>query len=175
MKRSTISSVLILLFILVSLAACSSGGGSTNPPPPTKAVITLSMTGTLPAGMLIYGTQATVNLPPGVTAKASPSSANPQALVTDLGVVSASGQAAGAEIASGAYLASSTTPTTYKVDLSVSKSSGFSAGEFAVVNCDIAAGYFPAVTAFTVTDFKAVDQNGATLTGLTVGHTVAIQ
>jgi hypothetical protein len=174
MKRSTISSLLIILFILVSLTACG-GGGNNSSPPPTKAVITLSMTGTLPAGTLIYGTQATVNLPTGVTVKASPSSANPQAMVTDLGVVSASGQAAGAEIASGLYLVSSTTPTTYKVELSVSKSSGFSAGEFAVVNCDITAGYFPAVTAFTVTDFKAVDQNGATLTGLTVGQGVAIQ
>jgi hypothetical protein len=175
MKRTTILGLLITLFILVSLAACGGGGGNNGPVPPTKAVIKLSMTGTLPAGTLIYGAQATVNLPAGVTAKASPSSANPQVMVADNGVVSASGQASGAETYLATYLSSSPTASTYKVELSVAKSSGFLVGEFATVNCDITAGYSPAATDFTVTDFKAVDQSGVEISHMAVGLTAAIQ
>jgi hypothetical protein len=178
MKITTRSGFVITLCMLVSLAACSGGGGSSAPVPPTKAVITLttlSMTGSLPAGTLIYGAEATVNLPAGVTVKASPSSENPQVMVTDNGVVSASGQAAGAETYLATYLASSTTPTTYKVELSVAKSIGFLVGEFVTVNCDITAGYSPAATDFTVTGFKAVDQSGVEISNIAVGFTAAIQ
>jgi hypothetical protein len=175
MKMTTLSGLLITCFILVSLVACGGGGGGSSPAQPTKAVITLSMTGSLPTGTLIYGTQATVNLPAGVTAKASPSSSNPQVMVTDAGVVSASGQAAGAESVLATYLTSSTTPATHKVALHMAKSVGFSVGEFAVVNCDIAAGSFPAAVDFTVTDFTTFDSNGLTISGLAAGLTAAIQ
>jgi hypothetical protein len=176
MKMTTTSGLIITCFILVSLVACG-GGGSSAPVPPTQAVIKLFSvtTGSLPAGTLIYGTEATVNLPAGVTVKASPSSANPQAMVTNVGVVSASGQAAGAETVIATYLASSTTPSTYKVELKMAKSGGFSVGEFAVLNCDITPGYLPAVADFTVTDFKTFDSNGLTIPGFTVGFTAAIQ
>ena len=181
MKMTTLSGLLITCFILVSLVACGGGGGggSATPTPspvqPTKAVITLSMTGSLPSGALVYTTQATLNLPTGVTVKASPSSANPQVMVTDTGVVSASGQAAGAETVLASYLASSTTASTSKVDLYMAKSGGFSVGEFAVVNCDIAAGHFPAATDFTITNFKTFDSNGLTISGLSAGLTATIQ
>jgi len=175
MKMTTLSGLLITCFILVSLVACGGGGGGSAPVQPTKAVITLSMTGTLPAGTLIYGVQATVNLPAGVTAKASPSSSNPQAMVTDAGVASASGQAAGAETVLASYLTSSTTPTTHKVALYMAKSGGFSVGEFGVVNCDITAGYFPTAADFTVTDLMTFDSNGLTIPGLSVGLTTTVQ
>jgi hypothetical protein len=172
LMKKTILSGVVILSVLFSLAACRSSSSSAAQP--TKAVITLSMIGTLPAGTLIYGANATVNLPAGVTAKASPSSANAQAMVTDTGVVTASGQASGAETVLASY-ATGTTPSTYKVGVYVAKSNGFLLGEFATVNCDIADGSFPAPTDFTVTDFKAVDQNGAAITGLTIGYTAAIQ
>ena len=176
MKMTTLSGLLITCFILVSLVACGGGGGGGSAPvQPTKAVISLSMTGSLPSGALVYGTQATLNLPTGVTVKASPSSANPQVMVTDTGVVSASGQAAGAETVLATYLASSTTASMSKVELYMAKSGGFSAGEFAVVNCDIAAGHFPAAADFTITDFKTFDSNGLTASGLTAGLTASIQ
>ncbi|MGC1453981.1 MAG: hypothetical protein WA946_02165 [Nitrospirota bacterium] len=177
MKMTTLFGLLITCFILVSLVACGGGGGGggSAPAQSTKAVITLSMAGTLPAGALVYGTQATVNLPAGVTVKASPSSANPQVMVTDTGVVSASGQAANAETVLATYLASSTTASTSKVALYVAKSGGFSVGEFALVNCDITAGHFPAAADFTVTDFKTFDSNGLTISGLTAGLTATIQ
>jgi len=178
MKMTTTSGLLITCFILVSLVACSGGGSSSAPAPPTTAVIKLfsTATGSLPAGTLIYTTQATVNLPKGVTVKASPSSANPQVMVANNpSAISASGLAAGAETVIATYLASSTTPSTYKVELYMAKSNGFSAGEFAVLNCDITPGYAPAAADFTVTDFKTFDLNGLIIPGFTVGFTAAIQ
>ena len=177
MKMTTTSGLLITCFSLLSLVACGGGGGDSAPAPPTTAVIKLfsTTTGSLPAGTLIYGTEATVNLPAGVTVKASPSSANPQVMVVNDPVVSASGQAAGAETVVATYLASSATPSTYKVELKMAKSSGFSAGEFAVLNCDITAGYLPAVADFTVTNFKTFDANGLIIPEFTAGFTAVIQ
>jgi hypothetical protein len=172
MKRNT-SAFLIASIILVSLVACH--GKKHGPDQASKAVITLSITGSVPAGTLIGSAQATVNLPTGVTAQASPSSANPNVMETNFGIVTASGQATGAVLVFASYIASSATSTMSKVEVNIVKSSGFSTGEFAVANCDIAAGNFPTAADFTVTDFKAVDLNGAALTGLTVGYTVALQ
>jgi hypothetical protein len=172
MKRTLTPKFLLALIILVSLAACH--GSSSGPAQPTKAVITLAMTGTLPTGTLIYGARATVNLPTGVTVKASPSSANPNAMETDSAVVTASGQAAGAEIVFASYIASSATTTVGKVEINIAKSTGFSTGDFATVNCVIAAGHSPSAADFTITDFKAIDQNGVTISHLTVGFTADI-
>ena len=172
MKKFTLSGFLILLFVLSALTACHGSKGNDQT---TKAVITLSTSGTLPAGTLIYGAQATIHLPAGVTAKASPSSADPSKMVTDNGVVVATGTSVGAEIVLATYLTSTSTPTTYAVESYIAKSSGFSTGDYMTVNCDIAAGSNPAATDFSVSDFKAVDVNGATITGLTVGWTAAIQ
>jgi hypothetical protein len=172
MIRKTHLGFLVIVIMLVSLAACSGSSGS--PTQYTRAVVSISMTGSLPAGTLIYGAQATVNLPPGVTVKATPSASNPAVLVTDTGVVSPSGQASGAEAVFATYVATSATSTTNKVDLYVGKSSGFPVGEFVTLNCDISEGSFPEATDFTVTDLKAEDQNGAAITGLTVGYTTEI-
>lgn len=171
MKKITTSGFFLMaLIIFASFTACHSS--SSSEPAATRAVITLatSATGSTP---LIYGVQATVNLPAGVTVKASSSSGT--AMDTDTGVVVASGQAAGAELVHASYVASSATLTMGKVEVFVAKSSGFSSGEFALVTCDIAAGSSPGATDFTVTDFKAVDQNGATIAGLTAGFTASMQ
>ncbi len=177
MKKTIHTSHMLMAFILTALAACGGGGGGgggTQPVQHTKAIITLASTGSLPAGTLIYGAQATVRLPAGVTAKASPSNMNPQVLVTDTGVVTASGQAVGAASVLATY-ATGSTAGTYKVDVYVAKIDGFPAGEFATVNCDIAAGSYPAAANFSVTDFAATDQNGAPITGLTAGYTAELQ
>lgn len=172
MKKFTSSGFLIMLFVVSSLAACHGSKGNNQT---SRAVITLSTSGTLPAGALIYGADATINLPAGVTAKASPSSANPLIMDTDTGVVVAAGASVGAELVLATYTTSTTSPSTYSVELHVAKSDGFSTGDFVTVNCDIAAGNNPGASDFSVTDFKAVDQNGAPLTGLTLGMTAAIQ
>jgi hypothetical protein len=106
----------------------------------------------------------TLHLPAGISVKASQSA--PQ---TDPGVVVASGNAAGAELVIGTYSAANNT-----VSLSVIKSSGIAVGEFATVNCDIAAGVFPASGDFSVSNLTAVDSNGAAVTGLTASFSATI-
>ena len=107
----------------------------------------------------------TLHLPAGISVKASQSA--PQ---TDPGVVAASGNAAGAELVIGTYSAAKNNT----VSLSVIKSSGIAVGEFATVNCDIAAGVFPASGDFSVSNLTAVDSNGAAVTGLTASFSATI-
>ena len=95
MKKTNQTVLLMTLFILISLTACGGGGGGDAAPPSTKAIVTISTSGTLPAGTKIGGIQVTVNLPAGVTAKASLYSAGSSTMVTDTGVITASGTAAG--------------------------------------------------------------------------------
>jgi hypothetical protein len=172
MKETIQSGLLITLFILISLTACGGGGGDAAPPS-TKAIVTLSTSGTLPAGTKIGGIQVTVNLPAGVTAKASLYSAGSSTMVTDTGVITASGTAAGS-YTSGAYLAGAAA-STYKISMGVVNANGFSAGEFAQVSCDIAAGSSPTAADFSLSNPTVVDLNGVTLTGINLGFTVAFQ
>lgn len=174
MRKNHLSGLLVMLCIPVLLVACGEGGGSNPVVLPTKATVTLSTTGTLPAGTKIYGIDLMVVLPTGVTAKASPSSANPAVMVTDSGVVTATGAASGADSVLATYLTSSTTPT-HQMEIYVTKSDGFTTGEFATVNCDITPGTYPAAADFSTPEFQAVDQNGAMISGLTLGFTAAIQ
>ena len=57
-------------------------------------IVTLSTTGILPSGSLIGAIEITLNLPAGVTIKASPSPINAAMLVPDAGVVVLQGAAA---------------------------------------------------------------------------------
>jgi hypothetical protein len=160
-----------LMMTLVFLSACGGGGGGGGNAPAvqySKAVLTLSSSGT----GTINGIVATVNLPAGVTVKASPSPVNSSVLDTDPGVVVASGPAAGANYVLATYV---TTTTSSQVRIQVVSSGGFLAGEFAVVNCNIAAGYNPAAADFTITNQKAVDLGGASMPGITFGLTSLMQ
>lgn len=167
-----------MLFILASLVACSGGGGGGGggaPVQSTKAVLTLSTSGTLPAGSAISGIEVEIDLPAGVTTKASITTPNPSIMETDNGVVTASGAAAGADFVHGAYTTGATS-NTHKVTVSVgtTSASGFTTGNFATVNCDIAAGSFPVSSDFHLANFTAVDLNSVPI-GLTVGYTVVFQ
>lgn len=178
MKKTSLFVQLMLAAGLAAMIGCHGGGGGGGAAPAsTKAIVTLSTTGTLPAGTQINGIQITLNLPAGVTAKASPYSAgSPTILVTDAGVVISSGTATGS-YASGAYLAN-TAASTYKINIGIAQASdsGFSAGEFAQVSCDIAAGGSPVAADFSLASFIATDKNGVELTSLlTPGFTVSFQ
>ena len=175
MKKNSFLIHAVLATIVAALIGCGGGGGGGGAAAPaTKAIVTLSATGTLPAGTQIGGITVTLNLPAGVTAKASPYSAGSStAMVTDAGVVAASGAAAGS-YAGGGYV-SGTAASTYKIVLGVAGANGFSAGEFAKVSCDIASGSSPAAAEFSLSNFVAKDVNGAALAGLTPGFTVAFQ
>jgi hypothetical protein len=173
MKKISLLIQLMLITGLTTMIGCGGGGGGGAAPPSTKAIVTLSTAGTLPAGTQIGGIQVTVNLPAGVTARASLYSAGSSTMITDAGVITASGTAAGSTT-SGVYLAG-TAASTYKINMGVVNGSGFSTGEFAQVSCDIAAGSSPVAADFSLSSFTAVDLNGVPLAGLTPGITVAFQ
>lgn len=174
--KKTLLSGLIVFLVSLSLAGCGGGGDSSGAAATvqaTKAMLTLSTQGTVPPSTQIGGIEVTVNLPAGVTVKASPSPSNAAILVTDANVVTAVGSAAGAEVVQAT--AAANTPSA--VTIMIAKSGGFPAGDFAFVSCDIASGVTttPAAADFSLTNFKAVDLNGQPLTGLTPGFTAAIQ
>jgi len=169
MKKTTLSGLLICILALFAIAGCK--GSNDEEPQPTTAVVTIMSQGT---STQIGGIDVTLDLPAGVTVKATPDSANPAVQVTNADVVAASGAATGANTGTIATYTAATATVAGKVMVQVANADGFGTGEFLTVNCDIAAGSFPKATDFTVTVVKAVDINGAAI-GLTAGYTAAIQ
>lgn len=170
MKRISLSSLLIFALSLTMLSACGGGSSSTmQPPAPTKAVINISTTGTLGSGTVIGGITVTGVLPAGVTVKATPDPQNPSVLVTDSGVVIASGVTGANALALNTYNSSDRKVTIHLVD-----PDGFPTGQFVTVNCDIASGTRPTAGDFSLTDFKPKDLGGADISGLMKGFTVDI-
>jgi len=138
---------------------------------PTTAVVTLStaVTGAIPPTTTINGYDVTITLPAGVTVKASPDSVNPAILVTDPNVVTAVGSASGSTIDAVYTAAAGGLPATVKVH--VISASGFSAGDFCTITCDIATGSNPLASDFaqpTLEDATGLDASVSTvnLTGV---------
>jgi len=184
MKKTTHFSLLALVLVAAILGGC--GGSSSDTPAivtttttttATTAVLTLMTSGTLSTsgtGTRIGTVQVTVSLPAGVTIKASPFSAGSTTMVADAGVVTASGAASGADLAMAIYRSGAS--STHMVDVYIVKNSGFSTGEFATVNCDIASGYTPVAADFTLSGFAAnAMDTGSPLPALSSGITAAIQ
>lgn len=151
MKKLSLSSVLLCALALTVLSACGGGGdGGITLQQPTTAVITLATTtnSTMSANTIITGYDVLISLPAGVTVKATPDSINPAKLVTNTGVLTASGKTSDpSTLVNGVYTpAASTSPGTVKIN--ILSASGFDAGEFGKVTCDIAAGYYPTASDF---------------------------
>jgi hypothetical protein len=166
MKKIALFSLSISLFVLFSLIGCGGGSSSTTQSsrvPSKKAVVTISTVGS-PSVTPLVGVQATLHLPVGVTVKATTNA--PQ---TDTNVIVASGSAVPADLVLGVYSAGSRTVNAYVV-----KAAGFSAGEFAVVNCDIATGSTPSASSFSVSDLIVSDSIGGLITGLTPSISVTL-
>ncbi len=145
---------LVLLLTMAILSACGGGGGG-GQGGPTTAVITLSTEGTLstgPTGTTIGGVGLTVNLPAGVTVKTD---ANGN---VDSSVVTASGVAQGQASVLALYTAATTTEQA-RLDIALYSTSlgGFGVGEFAKVNCGIAAGSNPQASELSLTNIQVVD------------------
>jgi hypothetical protein len=142
---------------------------SSNTEQPTKAILNISTSGTLPAGTLIGGVDISVSLAAGVSLKTT---ANPPDV--DAGVVAASGVAATGSTVLATYSApSGSGPGTAR--LLIANPNGFGAGEFATIDCDIAAGSNPQAADFSLLNFTVKDLNGAELTGLTPGFAADIR
>ena len=170
MKKTLILGLLVSLIAVFALGGCK---GTTDDALPTTATIKIMATGTLGAGVFIGGIDVNLALPAGVTVKATADEISPSVMVTDAGVVAASGVAAGANtLATATYTAGVVAIHLAKVN---DDDTGFAAGEFVTVNCDIAAGSVATASSFGLSGFNAVDLNGAPIAGLIAGYTAAIQ
>jgi hypothetical protein len=179
MTKKILSHGLVLAAILLTMYACSGAGTTstgTNPlPQPTAATLRVLSTGTLASGALIGGVEVTALLPTGVTVKATPDTTNPSELVTNAGVVVASGVSTGVNTNTIAIYTAATATAPGKVVITVLDANGFGTGEVATVKCDIASGSTPKAADFSLSGFKAVNLDGAPISGLSAGITVDIK
>ncbi|MCK9417912.1 MAG: hypothetical protein M0R70_00865 [Nitrospirae bacterium] len=174
MKKTSFIILLLLVTSALLFSACGGGGGGgttegnttggNTTTQSTQAIVKLSATGTLATGTQIGGIDITMHLPAGVTIK---STTNPPE--TDSGIVTASGLAVSNSSVVANYTASSGT-----VHIVLANPNGFSTGEFATVNCDIAAGSNPTQTDFSVVNMTAKDLNGIAISGLSAVLTADI-
>lgn len=168
--------VLACLAVSIAIYACGgvNGGGTPTALQPATAVIKIATQGAPSAGPL-GAVQAILHLPAGVTVKATPDSENLSVYVTDAGVVTASGVAAGANTLVISTYTAATGATAASVSIRIVNANGFGVGEFAAVNCDVAAGSVPKASEFSVTEFSAWDTgNAAPVNGLALTFTADI-
>lgn len=169
-------STMFFALTVISMFGCG-GGGSTPAPPPTKAKLALLSLSTT-AGTKIGSIEVTVELPAGVTVKATQSATNPDKLETDLGVVVLSGATVADPTAFGQLKpvgvytpATATTPG--KVFISLPAQVDFNPGEYVTVNADFPAGTVLVAADFKLIGFTAFDSNGAPMPGVTSSFVVA--
>ena len=114
----------MLLMTTTLLAGCGGGGGGgAAPAGPTKAVLTLSVAGVLPANTAIGIVDVTIELPDGVTAGAPAVTAGSNVQTPfEFSLYTA---------------ASGSDPATLKVTIGANTDPGFPAGVFATVVCDL--------------------------------------
>lgn len=167
---------LVIYLALAVLSGCGGGDGSTtassnpNPPvatQPTAATLKLSTQGTLPTGAAIGALDVTVNLPEGVTVKADGTGQ------TVAGVMAPSAGAAGSLGVATFTPAAGGNPA--KTRIVLINASGVGTGEFATVNCDIAAGSSPKASDFSLAGFSVGDVNGTPIAGMTPAFTADIK
>ncbi len=161
MKKRLLLNLTILVLALMILPHCGGGGGggNTGPSGPTTAVLTLSTaltpTGVIQPNYTIEIYDITIALPTGVSLKTDPTSTNPQALITDTGVITAVGVAATGSTSIGTYAPTAGTVTT--IISNVTNTYGFNyTGKICEVTCDIAAGYHPSASDFTLSTFTVL-------------------
>lgn len=169
-------STMFLALAVISMFGCGGGGGTTAPPP-TKAKLTL-LSQSPTAGTKIGSIAVTVELPAGVTVKATPSATNPDILETDLGVVVLSGATVADPTAFGqlkpvGVYTPATGATPGKVFISLPAQVDFNPGEYVTVNADFPAGTVLVAADFKLTGFTAWDNQGVTMPGVTSSFVVA--
>lgn len=180
MKRTLL--FLLTLCLFLQLAGCGGGGGggggTTANASPAVITVTLSTIGTLPSGKLIGDIEVTLNLPAGVTVKASPSLVNTSILVPNDGVIALQGAAATAttQILTATYVQG----TTNKVVIKLINANGLGLGDFAKINCDVASGSTPSISDFSTTSNVAsttgvFDLDTAALSGVQVTSSAVMQ
>jgi hypothetical protein len=165
MERRVLAGFAVLSAMVLTICGCTGVGKGVQTQPAT-AVLTLGTQGSLPPGSAIGGINVTVNLPPGVTAKADKVGATLE------GVVVASGGAHGALSAAKFTPAVGAAPA--RLGLALVKTEGFGTGEFATLNLDIT-GALPHLTDFSMAAMSVSDINGAAITGLTAALSLQLK
>jgi hypothetical protein len=124
----------------------------------TKAILKVSLQGSVPAGTSVGTVDFTVNLPAGITAKADAATGE-----TQTGVVVASGNALGSTIV--AKYTPATASQAGSIRGGLINTTGFAPGEFVTLNLDIG-GAVPGVSNFSTSGLIVTDVNGVTVSGL---------
>lgn len=165
MQRMTLKGLVMFALCIATLASCGGGGGGggatsqvSGPSQPTMAVVKIRTTGTLDPGVMIGGIEVTGVLPAGVSVNATPDPINPSKLVTDSGVVIASGVTGTQAGTIATYDA-----TDRKVSIQVYDLDGFGTGEFVTVQCNITSGSAPIAANFSLEGFIVTDLTGSVL------------
>ena len=169
MTRRSAAIISVLAFSL--LVSCGGGdGGGSGGTQPVTALMTLSTSGTLPAGAQISGIDVTITLPAGVTLK---STVNPPEV--DSGVITWYGVSASSNTVALATYTAATNNAAGRVRIVIVTANGFSVGELCDVSSDIAKGSSPQAADFGIASFAVSDQNGNVITGLTPSIAVELR
>ena len=155
-----------LLLLAVSFAMFGCGGGGSGGVAPTKAVLTVSLQGTLAAGTSIGAVDLTVTLPAGVTAKVKAGT-----FETADGVVVASGNGLGSIVVGNYTVAAATAPGTIRIGLL--SANGITTGEILTLNLDIS-GAAPSISGFSTTGLSVRDINNNPIGGMAAALTLQL-
>jgi hypothetical protein len=152
--------ILLISFLAIALTiGCGGGGDLWSPSKAVLKIRTVGVASTLPLG----GAQVTLQMPAGVSVQTMPNSTQ-----TGTNVIVASGTATPADLVFGVYSAGT-------VSFAIIKVAGFSVGEFATVNCDLAGDVVPSVSSFSVLYQAVSDSAGNLITGLTTSIDVSFK
>jgi hypothetical protein len=155
---------LVVTLALLTLAACGGGGGGGNPPlavVKTTAVLTINLTGTLPASTAITGAAFTLTLPANVT----PSMTN---IVVTNGVVTPSGTFLGGTQVSPVYTAATVSaPGTINMALINAVDAGITqVGVIATITLQLANRATPTAGDFGFTDVVVTNVLNGPIVGM---------
>ena len=152
----------VLALVAVSLLGCGGGGGgSPSSGTTTSKSYKLNLTGTFAAGA-VGGVQFDLTLPASVTIKTQVDSSTSAVVASDSSF-----------FLSGSIPSSAIKTTKYASGVlsiaAIASPTGFSAGEFATIVCDVTTGATaPAASEFVISNVKIIDANSATIAGATV-------
>lgn len=157
MKMLRFFTLIFLLIVLVT--GCGSGSNSTQ----TRAILTISTSGSIPSGQSLAGIGMTIALPPGVAPALDTSGqVDTERLVTHSGVTAASGL-----VATALYLeATAVQPARISIVVASKAKAGFGVGECMVLTLKRSAGATPGANEFGIAEFSAANLDGAAVTGL---------
>jgi hypothetical protein len=180
--KNTIRVGLLTGILAVSLWGCGGGGGGGDSAPiqqaqvqpqPTRALLKLISAGAPGQAGVVGGIDVTLQVPQGVIVPHDDTTAEVAA-----GVVTASGEALAGKsvVLAKSFADPATGGNKVRVMLAnANPTGGLPTGEFATMECEIAAGASPKPEDFRVAEVAAVDLNGAPVAGVTVTVSATMQ